>query len=89
MISVSSKPVYTSRNQKCTVYETTVLIEEHDNSELIAEFQAVLRSVLGSAQLKLDEAVEIAKILEEEAATLSKNVQRMMGGDTDDQDQDI
>ena len=89
MISVSSKQMYTSRNHKCAVYETTVIIEERDSAELMAELQAILRSVLGSAQLKLDEAVQIAKILDEEAATLSKNVQRMMGGDTDDQDQDI
>lgn len=81
MISVFSKPKYTSKNHKLVVYETTVQVETEDTMQLMAEFEAALKTVLGSTQFTLDEALKIAKILDEADKILSVNVQSMMGGE--------
>lgn len=78
MIKATSTATYTSKDKKLMVYETVVNIETDDSAELMAEFQAILKSILGNTQLKLDEAVRISEILAEEANTLSANVKRMM-----------
>ena len=46
MISVSSKQMYTSSNHKCAVYETTVIIEERDRAELMAELNQNLMNTI-------------------------------------------
>ena len=78
MITATSKPTYTSKDQKLIVYETTIRIETEDSAELMAEFQAILKAILGNTQLKLDEAVRISEILAEESNTLSANVKRIL-----------
>lgn len=88
MITVTSKPTYTSKDQKLIVYETTVHVDSESPAQLMAELQAVLRSILSSTQLKMDEAIKISEILAQEANTLAKNVQRMMGGEELDQNKD-
>ena len=88
MISVTSKPTYTSKDQKLIVYETTVEVDVESTPQLMAELQAVLRSILSSTQLKMDEAIRISEILAQEANTLAQNVQRMMGGEDLDQNKD-
>lgn len=78
MITVTSNPAYTSKDQKMIVYETVVQVEVDSTPELMAELQAVLRAILSSSQLKLDEAIRISEIMAQEADTLSENVKRMM-----------
>ena len=85
MITVTSNPTYVSKDEKLKVYETVVKVETHDSTELFSELQAILKSILGSTQLTLSEAVRISEILAEEADTLSANVKRMMEEDDNDQ----
>lgn len=88
MITVSSNPTYTSKDQKMIVYETVVQVEVDSTPELMAELQAVLRSILSRAQLKLEDAIRISEIMAQEAVTLSDNVKRMMREDHKNEDQD-
>lgn len=88
MITVTSNPTYTSKDQKMIVYETVVQVEVEDSPELMAELQAVLRSILSSAQLKLEDAIRISEIMAQEADTLSENVKRMMREEHTNEDQD-
>lgn len=88
MITVSSKPSYTSKDQKMIVYEAVVQVEVVSTPELMAELQAVLRCILSSAQLKLEDAIRISEIMAQEANTLSENVQRMMRDEHNNEDQD-
>lgn len=78
MITVTSNPTYTSKDKKMIVYETVVKVEVDSTPELMAELQAVLRSILSSAELKLEDAIRISEIMAQEADTLSENVKRMM-----------
>lgn len=87
MITVTSNPTYTSKDQKMIVYETVVQVEVDSTPELMAELQAVLRSILSSAQLKLDDAIRISEIMAQEADTLSENVKRMMREEHTNEDQ--
>lgn len=89
MITATSTPTYVSKDETLTVYETTVQVKTSSTAQTIAELQGILKSVLGSTQLNLDEAVRICEILAEEANTLALNVQRMMGGENNDKDKDI
>lgn len=89
MITVTSTPTYISKDETLTVYETTVQVITSSTSQTVAELHAILKSVLSSTQINLDEALRISEILAEEANTLALNVKCMMGGENNDQDQDI
>ena len=86
MITATSTPTYVSKDETLTVYETTVQVKTSSTAQIIAELQGILKSILSSSQLNLDEAVRISEILAEEANTLALNVQRMMGGEINDKD---
>lgn len=88
MITVTSNPTYTSKDKKMIVYETVVEVKVDSSPELMAELQAVLRSILSSTALKLDEAIRISEIMAQEADTLSENVKRMMKEEHTNEDQD-
>lgn len=88
MITATSTPTYVSKDESLTVYETTVQVKTSSTAQTIAELQGILKSILSSTQLNLDEAVRISEILAEESNTLALNVKRMMGGENNDQDQD-
>lgn len=88
MITVTSNPTYTSKDKKMIVYETVVQVEVDSTPELMAELQAVLRSILSSAELKLEDAIRISEIMAQEADTLSENVKRMMREDHTDEVKD-
>lgn len=81
MITVTSKPNYTSKDHKFMVFETTVKIEVEDNATLMAELDSVLRSIISSDHISLRESEEIARILEEAANTLAEHVKALMGGE--------
>lgn len=89
MITATSVITYESKDKSLRVYETTVQVKTDSTSQTIAEFQGILKNILGSTQLNLDEAVRISEILAQEANTLALNVQRLMGGDNNDQDKDL
>lgn len=84
MITATSVITYESKDKSLRVYETTVQVKTDSTAQTIAEFQGILKNILGSTQLNLDEAVRISEILAQEANTLALNVQRMMGGDNND-----
>lgn len=88
MITATSKPTYVSKDESLTVYETTVQVKTSSTAQTIAELQGILKSILSSSQLNLDEAVRISEILAEEANTLALNVKRLMEGENNDKDQD-
>lgn len=89
MITATSKQTYQSKNEKVSVYETCVQIESEDAAEVLAELEAILKAVISSELLNAETAVRIAQIMEDEAETLAKTVQQMIGGDAHDQDPDI
>ena len=89
MITATSTPTYISKDETLTVYETTVQVKTSSTAQTIAELQGILKSILSSTRLNLDEAVRISEIMAEEANTLALNVKRMMGGENNDKDQDI
>lgn len=84
MITVTSKPNYTSKDHKLIVFETTVKIEVEDNATLMAELDSVLKSIILSDQISMRESEEIARILEEAADTLAERVKAIMGGEEHD-----
>ena len=88
MITATSTPTYVSKDETLTVYETTVQVKTSSTAQTIAELQGILKSILSSTQLNLDEAVRISEVLAEEANTLALNVQRMRGGENNDKDTD-
>ena len=88
MITATSKQMYQSKNKKLAVYETCVQIKSEDAAEVLAELEAILKSVISSELLNAETAVRIAQIMEDEAETLAKTVRQMMGGDNNVPDPD-
>lgn len=81
MITVTSKPNYTSKEHKLIVYETTVKIDVEDTTTLMAELKSVLEAIITHEQISMRESEEIARIMEEAADTLAERVKALMGGE--------